>query len=177
VGLTTWAGTITQSRLVLGTWHAQSIVPSFLLSILIRYQIPGTRWAVQVDHLEVHTNWLPILINISVPLLPVYQQASHVVTTLQKIFLIAVTRQKKHSATGVLHTQCNAVCQGYVMATAGMLAQGWEVDLPTPKAHLVLCLFVPRTPIRLLQLSHHACTHSQILTSCFTSRFFLCKSA
>lgn len=63
----------------------------------------------------------------------------------------------------VLHAQCNAVCQACVMATAGMLAQSWEADLPTPKAHLVLCVpFKTKIQITtLLGLSHHACTHSQ----------------
>ena len=83
VGLTTWPWTLSNLCMLLGAWQAQSIVPSFLLSILIRYQIPGTRWAVQVDHLEVHANRLPIVINISIPLLPVYQ-ASHVFTTSSK---------------------------------------------------------------------------------------------
>ncbi len=119
-----------------------------------------------------HTNWLPIVINISVPLRPVYQQASHVFTTLRKTFLIAVTRRKAlcHRCPPYA-MQCNAVCQACVMATAGMLAQGWEVDLPTPKAHLVLCIVIPITPTTLLQLSHHACTHSHILISSFMSRF------
>lgn len=108
----------TNLRLPLGAWHTQSIVPSFLLSVLM---VLGTCWAVHVDHLELHINRLPIVIIVSIPLRPVYQQASHVSTTAAKTFHDCSKHGRKQCVgftadtvtPGVLgcvhHTQCNAM--------------------------------------------------------------------
>ena len=45
--------------------------------------------------------------------------------------------------------QCNAVCQACATAIAGMLVQGWQVDLPARIAHLVLCLVIKIEPVTL----------------------------
>lgn len=70
VALTICTWTLTNLRVFLSAWYAQSIVPSAQLSILM---VPRTGWAMQVDHLEVHANLLPIVIKIIIPLRPVYQ--------------------------------------------------------------------------------------------------------